>query len=383
VDDFDQLTLSLTRDLIARPSVSPEDGDCQKLLADHLTAMGFNVEALPFGDVANFWATRPGDQQAPILAFAGHTDVVPPGPSSEWHSNPFEPVETDGMLHGRGAADMKGSLAAMITGIQRFLSRHETYRGTIALLITSDEEADAVNGTVKVMQELARRGTTIDWCVVGEPSSSNRVGDVIRVGRRGSLNATLTVNGIQGHVAYPDDARNPIHDAMAALDSLTREVWDGGNAFFPPTSMQISNMHSGTGATNVIPGSLVASFNFRFSTESTDESLKHRTEQILDQHGLDYSIDWALSGQPFITVDGELIPAIQASLRQLLNVETELSTSGGTSDGRFIAPTGTQVAELGPCNATIHKVNECVKINDLMALSRVYTDIMERLLVVK
>ena len=379
--NLDQLTVSITEALIARASVSPEDAGCQKILADQLVSMCFSVEHLPFGNVSNLWAVSKGNTPAPILAFAGHTDVAPPGPLGEWHSDPFVPVSADGRLFGRGAADMKGSLAAMITGIRRFLEAHDTYDGTIALLITSDEEAEAVDGTVKVVQALTDRGIHLDWCIVGEPTANRDIGDVIRVGRRGSLNAKLTVNGLQGHVAYPDDAKNPVHLAMGALDELTRMVWDQGNELFPPTSMQISNINAGTGASNIIPGKLEVMFNFRFSTEASEESLKHRTEAILDHHDLDYDLIWSLSGQPFITRDGDLIPATQESLRAVLGIETELSTGGGTSDGRFIAPTGTQVVELGPCNETIHKINECVEIESLQKLSRVYSRIIEELLV--
>ncbi len=379
--DLDRLTISLAEQLIARPSVSPHDDGCQAIMTRHLEAMGFTVETMPHGEVSNFWAVRAGTSATPILAFAGHTDVVPPGPLHEWRTDPFEPVVADDVLIGRGAADMKGSLAAMITGIQRFLETHQTYRGTIALLITSDEEADAIDGTAKVIDQLNARGTHIDWCVVGEPSSTDRVGDVIRVGRRGSLYAELTVLGQQGHVAYPDDAENPIHLAMLALAALTDEVWDQGNEFFPPTSMQISNLNAGTGARNVIPGNLKALFSFRFGTASSEESLQRRTAQILDSFDLNYELSWSLSGQPFITTDGELIPAMQESLRSTLGIEPELSTSGGTSDGRFIAPLGTEVVELGPTNATIHKVNENVSTAQLLALSRVYADVLERLLV--
>ncbi|MDA0789700.1 MAG: succinyl-diaminopimelate desuccinylase [Proteobacteria bacterium] len=373
-------TLALTQELISRASVSPDDGGCQDLLTRRLSALGFDVEPMPFGDVTNFWAVRPGSSAGPILAFAGHTDVVPTGPINEWKTDPFTPVIEDGHIIGRGAADMKGSLAAMITGLERFLASHRQYAGALALLITSDEEADAINGTVKVMETLRSRGTHIDWCVVGEPSSSERLGDVIRVGRRGSLNASLTVTGQQGHVAYPNDAVNPIHVAAPAIAELTRTVWDNGSEYFPPTTMQISNMNAGTGATNIIPGTLTLAFNFRFSTESTQETLQSRTEAILDHHGLNYQIDWRLSGQPFITQGGRLIPAVQAALQQVANIDPELSTAGGTSDGRFIAPAGTEVVELGPCNATIHKVNERTRIEDLNILSRVYTDIMLRLL---
>jgi succinyl-diaminopimelate desuccinylase len=378
--DLDQLTLSITEELIRKRSVSPHDDGCQALLVDYLEDMGFTIEHMPFGNVTNFWATRTGTSPAPILTFAGHTDVVPSGPLQEWHSDPFEPVYVDGKLFGRGAADMKGALAAMITGIRRFLDSGKPYKGTIALLITSDEESDAINGTVKVVQALTKRGTNIDWCVVGEPTSTDNVGDVIKVGRRGSMNGTLRIIGKQGHVAYPDDAINPVHQSMAALAELAAETWDAGNEFFPATTMQISNINAGTGATNVIPGELTVNFNFRYSTESTDESLKTRTIDILNKHNLNFEIDWKTSGQPFITENGQLIPALRKTIKESLGIDTELSTSGGTSDGRFIAPTGTEVAELGVCNSTIHKVNECVVPDELKQLSRVYTRLLENLL---
>jgi succinyl-diaminopimelate desuccinylase len=378
--DLDQLTLSITEELIRKRSVSPDDDGCQALLVDYLEDMGFTIEHMPFGNVTNFWATRTGTSPAPILAFAGHTDVVPSGPLQEWHSDPFEPVYADGKLFGRGAADMKGALAAMITGIRRFLDSGKPYKGTIALLITSDEEADAINGTVKVVQALTKRGINIDWCVVGEPTSTDNVGDVIKVGRRGSMNGTLRIIGKQGHVAYPDDAINPVHQSMAALAELAAETWDAGNEFFPATTMQISNINAGTGATNVIPGELIVNFNFRYSTESTDESLKTRTIDILNKHNLNFEIDWKTSGQPFITENGQLIPALRKTIKESLGIDTELSTSGGTSDGRFIAPTGTEVAEFGVCNSTIHKVNECVVPDELKQLSRVYTRLLENLL---
>jgi succinyl-diaminopimelate desuccinylase len=305
---------------------------------------------------------------------------VPTGPVQSWHHEPFSGKVVDGVLHGRGAADMKGSLAAMLTATKSFLSETPEPEGSIGFLITSDEEDKAINGTRKVMELLQSRGTTIDWCLVGEPSSSAQLGDVIRTGRRGSLNAKLRINGIQGHVAYPTKAKNPIHNSMAALTELVAIRWDDGNEFFPPTTMQISNINAGTGVSNVIPGEMDLQFNFRFSTESTAKSLKSRTEKILKQHAIDYEIEWSLSGNPFLTEGGELIPAAQQSIRECCDIETELSTSGGTSDGRFIAPTGTQVVELGPKNATIHKLNECVEIEDLFALSRLYSNIMTRLL---
>ena len=379
MDNLDQETLDLAKALIARPSVSPRDEGCQVLMAEILSGLGFTIEWMPFGDVTNVWATH--GTGGPILAFAGHTDVVPPGPLTEWHTPPFEPVIKGDMLFGRGAADMKGSLAAMLTATKRFLAAHPHHDGTLAFLITSDEEAEATHGTRKVMEALEKRGTKIDWCVVGEPSSSKELGDVIRVGRRGSLNAALTVKGIQGHIAYPAEAKNPIHMAMPALAELVAKTWDKGNSRFPPTSMQISNIHGGTGANNVIPGSLELLFNFRFSTESTADGLKHGTEEILQAHGLDYDIKWSLSGNPFLTTGNQLIDAAKLSLQAIEGITPELSTSGGTSDGRFIAPTGTEVIELGPCNATIHKINECVSISHLIGLSKVFTSIMSELLV--
>ena len=378
---LDTETLDLAVQLIRAESISPLDAGCQKLMADYLVDLGFEIEHLRFEDVDNIWAVRKGtNPSSPLFAFAGHTDVVPTGPVQSWHHEPFSGKVVDGVLHGRGAADMKGSLAAMLTATKSFLSETPEPEGSIGFLITSDEEDKAINGTRKVMELLQSRGTTIDWCLVGEPSSSAQLGDVIRTGRRGSLNAKLRINGIQGHVAYPTKAKNPIHNSMAALTELVAIRWDDGNEFFPPTTMQISNINAGTGVSNVIPGEMDLQFNFRFSTESTAKSLKSRTEKILKQHAIDYEIDWSLSGNPFLTEGGELIPAAQQSIRECCDIETELSTSGGTSDGRFIAPTGTQVVELGPKNATIHKLNECVEIEDLFALSRLYSNIMTRLL---
>jgi succinyl-diaminopimelate desuccinylase len=371
-------TLELTKKLVSARSISPADAGCQSLIAEHLTRLGFEVEAMPFADVSNLWATH--GEGAPYFTFAGHTDVVPSGSLEDWSTDPFEPTVIDGQLYGRGAADMKGSIAAMLTATKNFLSEHPDHKGTLAFLITSDEEADAINGTRRVVETLAERGIQLDWCLIGEPSSDQVLGDVVRTGRRGSLHAKIVFKGIQGHVAYPDDAKNPIHAALPALTDLTHEVWDAGNEFFPPTSMQISNLHSGTGVTNVIPGSMELLLNFRFSTELDEPMIKARTETILDKHDIEYEILWTLSGVPFLTVGGELIPAVEASLSANLNIKTLLSTSGGTSDGRFIAPTGTQVVELGPRNATIHKVNECVDIDDLDKLAIVYQDIVARLL---
>jgi len=371
-------TLQLAIDLIAQPSVTPDDCDCQNLMIERLEAIGFKAEKLRFGEVDNFWARRGND--GPVLAFAGHTDVVPTGPIERWEHHPFEPRIEDGMLCGRGAADMKGSLAAMVTACERFVAAHPDHRGSIAFLITSDEEGPAVNGTIKVVEHLEARNEKITWCIVGEPSSTNAVGDVVKNGRRGSLGAKLKVKGIQGHVAYPHLARNPIHQVAPALAALAGEHWDNGNEFFPPTSFQISNINSGIGATNVIPGEVDVMFNFRFSTENTAESLKEKTHRILDSFGLEYDIDWTLFGQPFLTGRGDLVDATVAAIRDAAGVETELSTSGGTSDGRFIAPTGAQVVELGPVNATIHKLNERIKADDLDVLSSIYESILKNLL---
>ena len=368
----------LTADMIARRSVSPEDAGCQQLMADYLSNLGFSIEHMPFGDVHNLWATH-GDG-APYFVFAGHTDVVPSGPESEWQSPPFVPTEVDGLLFGRGAADMKGSLASMLVATKNyFAAGGDKHKGTIAFLITSDEEADAFDGTKKVMAELQSRGLNLDWCLIGEPSSGESLGDVVRTGRRGSLHGKLTVKGIQGHVAYPHKAANPIHLFAPAMADLTKEVWDEGNEFFPPTSMQISNIHGGTGVNNVIPGSLEVVFNFRYSTESTQESLSQRVKAILNNHDFDYDLDWQLSGEPFLTVGGELIPAVQKAIHKHTGLDTELSTSGGTSDGRFIAPYGTQVVELGPINATIHKVNEQVSLADLDTLRTIYESVLHEL----
>lgn len=371
-------TLQLTMDLIRRRSVTPEDADCQNIMIQRLQAIGFQVEHLRFGDVDNFWAVR--GQKGPILAFAGHTDVVPSGPEQRWNTPPFEPILRDGMLYGRGAADMKGSLAAMVTACERFVAEYPNHSGRIAFLITSDEEGIAINGTVKVVEWLESRNEKITWCIVGEPSSTNVVGDVIKNGRRGSLGGELVVKGKQGHVAYPHLARNPIHLVAPVLAELAAEEWDRGNAFFPATSFQISNFNSGTGATNVIPGEAHIVFNFRFSTELTEEDLRRRTEAILDKHGLEYELTWKLSGHPFLTSSGALVAAAQKAIRAVTGRETELSTSGGTSDGRFIALTGAQVVELGPVNATIHQVDECVKAEDLDLLSSMYEHIMRELL---
>ncbi len=371
-------TLDLCCELLRRPSVTPLDCGCQELMMERLQAIGFDCTPLPFGEVSNFWAQR--GSAGPILVFAGHTDVVPTGPEEQWHSPPFEPTLKGDTLYGRGTADMKASLAAMVIACEEFVASNPGHHGRIGFLITSDEEGPAVDGTVRVMEWLQEQGQQIDWCLVGEPSSTASLGDVIKNGRRGSLNAKLTIRGVQGHIAYPHLADNPIHRAAPALTALTEEVWDQGNSFFPPTSMQISNINGGTGATNVIPGELEVVFNFRFSTELTDMDLRQRTEAILDAHGLDYAIKWSLSGQPFLTPSGELVDAAVDSIRAETGLDTELSTSGGTSDGRFIAPSGAQVVELGPINATIHKLNEEVHAPDLPRLTAIYRGILERLL---
>lgn len=372
-------TLELARDLISRPSVTPEDAGCQELMISRLETLGFKIERLPFEEVTNFWARR-GDS-GPVFCFAGHTDVVPSGPEDKWQHPPFEPVLEEGYLCGRGAADMKGSLAAFVTAVERFIEHHPDHQGSIALLITSDEEGPFVNGTTRVIDHLEARNEKIDWCIVGEPSSTEKVGDIIKNGRRGSLSGTLKVRGIQGHVAYPHLVRNPIHEAAPALAELAATVWDEGNDFFPPTSFQISNINAGTGATNVVPGEVDVAFNFRFSTEVTADELKVRVRDILDKHGLEWDIDWILSGNPFLTAAGDLVDASREAIKTILGYDTELSTSGGTSDGRFIAPTGAQVVELGPCNATIHKINERVRASDLDDLSALYENILARLLV--
>ncbi len=371
-------TLKLAIDLISRTSVTPDDAGCQPLMMKRLDAIGFNTEPLRFGEVDNFWARR--GTEGPLFVFAGHTDVVPPGPLEQWDSHPFKPELRDGFLHGRGAADMKGSVAAFVTACERFIANHPDHKGSIGYLITSDEEGPATGGTVKVIEHLENRNEKIDWCLVGEPSSTDKVGDVIKNGRRGSLGCTLTVKGTQGHVAYPHLADNPIHRITPALTELCAQAWDQGNDYFPPTTFQISNIHAGTGATNVIPGEVEVVFNFRFSTEVTPEQLQQRVEHIFNQHQLNFTTEWNLSGMPFLTPKGELVTAISDAIKETTGYAPALSTSGGTSDGRFIAPTGAQVVELGPLNATIHKINECVKVADLDALSDIYERILENLL---
>ena len=372
-------TLALACELINRPSVTPLDEGCQQLMGQRLAACGFIVEPMHIEEVENFWAIR--GSEGPVLCFAGHTDVVPTGPLQAWRNPPFAArIDEQGMLHGRGAADMKGSLASMIIAVERFTADYPDHKGQIAFLITSDEEGPAQHGTKAVVERLRERGQRLDWCIVGEPSSTTLVGDVVKNGRRGSLGGTLSVRGQQGHVAYPHLARNPIHLAAPALAELAAEHWDDGNAFFPPTSFQISNLNAGTGATNVIPGTLEAVFNFRFSTESTVEQLQQRTAAILDRHGLDWSIDWALSGLPFLTEPGALLDGVARAIRSVTGRETTPSTSGGTSDGRFIATLGTQVVELGPVNATIHQVDEHILASDLDLLTEIYYQTLMNLL---
>ncbi len=371
-------TLVLAQTLIACRSFTPSDAGCQEILIDRLEKHGFQIERMRFGDVDNLWARR--GNTAPVLCFAGHTDVVPTGPLEQWDSDPFTPTIRDNRLYGRGAADMKSSLAAFITAIEAFLAQHANHRGSIALLITSDEEGVAVNGTVKVVETLKVRGELLDYCIVGEPTCSNKLGDTIKNGRRGSLSGSLTIQGLQGHIAYPHLAKNPIHLAAPAIAELARTEWDQGNEYFPPTTWHISNINAGTGATNVIPGTLNLLFNFRFSTASTVDSLKTRVHEILDRHGFDYELQWELSGKPFLTPKGELADAMQDAIVKVTALEPQLSTSGGTSDGRFIADFCPQVIEFGPRNATIHQLNEYVEVDDLEQLSNIYQLTMEKLL---
>ena len=371
-------TVQLASDLIARHSVTPDDAGCQALLIERLAAIGFECETMVFDDVTNLWARH--GQDGPVLAFAGHTDVVPPGPLEKWHSDPFVPEIRDGVLYGRGAADMKSSIAAMVTACEAFIAQHPDHFGSIALLITSDEEGVAVNGTVKVVEALEARGEKITWALIGEPSSHEHVGDVCKNGRRGSIGARLVIHGVQGHVPYPHKVDNPIHRAMPALHDLARHEWDQGNRFFPPTSLQISNINSGTGAHNVVPGHAEVLFNLRYSTEIDANQIIETTRVILDKHELDYDIDWKISGYPFLTAEGELLQAARQAIKQHTGIDTDLQTTGGTSDGRFIAPTGAQVLELGPVNDSIHKVNEHVDTGELDALSDIYQSILVTLL---
>lgn len=371
-------TLDLSLQLLRQPSVTPVDHNCQNIMAERLANAGFNIEPMRFGDVDNLWARRGTTE--PVFCFAGHTDVVPTGNLDDWKTQPFQPEIKDGKLYGRGSADMKTALAAMVVATERFVAKHPDHKGSIAYLITSDEEGPAINGTVKVIETLEARQEKLKWCLVGEPSSTHRLGDIVKNGRRGSLNAVLTIQGKQGHVAYPHLANNPIHQASAAINELCTTVWDHGNEYFPATSFQISNIHAGTGATNVIPGTLKVTFNFRYCTEVTAEQLQARVIEILNKHGLTFDIQWTLSGLPFLTPVGELVQATQHAIRHVCGIETELSTSGGTSDGRFIAPTGAQVLELGVLNATIHQVNEHVNVDDLEPLAHIYEEILVQLL---
>jgi succinyl-diaminopimelate desuccinylase len=371
-------TIDLTQELMSRASVTPADEGCQKVMASRLEQAGFRIERLRYGNVDNLWAVR--GTAGPVLCFAGHTDVVPTGPLEEWRSDPFKPLVRDGMLYGRGAADMKSGLAAMVTATEAFVAECPGHQGSIAFLITSDEEGPSVDGTKRVVEELIARGQPIDWCVVGEPSSEKATGDMIKIGRRGSLSGRLTVHGIQGHIAYPQFAENPVHTLAPALAELTSHVWDQGNDYFQPTSFQISNLNAGTGAPNVIPGELKARFNLRYSPVQTLDGLKRTVEGILQRHKVRFTLEWYLSGEPFYTQPGPLSDAVGAAVQAVTGRSPELSTSGGTSDGRFIAPMGAQVVELGVPNPTIHKVNECVRLEDVDALHAIYLEMLRRLL---
>jgi succinyl-diaminopimelate desuccinylase len=368
----------LACELIARRSVTPVDGGCLELVSQRLAPLGFDVERMDREGVSNLWTRRGG--AGPILCFAGHTDVVPPGPLDQWSSDPFQPEVRDGFLYGRGAADMKTSIAAFVTAVERFLAARPDHAGAIALLLTSDEEGRAVDGTVRVVEALKARGDTLDYCIVGEPTSTERLADTIKNGRRGSLSGKLIVKGVQGHIAYPHLVQNPVHKVAPALAELATTVWDAGNAYFPPTSWQVSNFHAGTGADNVVPGAAEILFNFRFSTASTPDGLKARVQEILDRHGVEYALDWTLSGRPYLTPRGKLVEVVAQAIREVVGIETELSTSGGTSDGRFIADICPEVIELGPLNATIHKIDECVAVADIEPLSRIYERTLDLLL---
>jgi len=372
-------TLILLEDLVRRESITPKDAGCQDVLVERLNKLGFKEERLDFDDTQNIWLRR--GEEKPLLTFLGHTDVVPPGPLDRWDSPPFEPTIRDGKLYGRGTADMKGGVACFVTALERFIVNHPDHKGSIAMMMTSDEEGIATNGVVKVVEVLEKRNEKIDWCLVGEPSSDKKLGDVIRVGRRGSLCAKLTVHGIQGHVAYPEIAENPIHSFAPALKALTEEVWDNGNEFFPPTSLQVSNINSGTGAENIIPGSAEIQFNLRFCTELDEQTIKQRTAAIFDQFDFKYNLQWRLSGNPFLTEGGALIDAAHVAIKKVTGFETLDDTGGGTSDGRFIAPTGAEVIELGPLNESIHKINENVRVEDLEILSDIYENMLIELLV--
>jgi len=371
-------SVQLARELIARPSITPEDGGCQELLAERLSRIGFSIEPMRWGAVTNLWARRGG--ASPLVCFVGHTDVVPTGPLDQWHSNPFVPTERDGRLYGRGAADMKTSIAAFVVAVEHFVAKHPSHRGSVALLITSDEEGPAVNGTAKVVELLKARGERIDYCLVGEPTSVSRLGDMIKNGRRGSLSGALRVRGVQGHVAYPHLAKNPIHLLAPALAELAATEWDQGNEHFPPTTWQVSNIHAGTGAANVIPGEAEVLFNFRFSTASTPEGLERRVRATLDRHRLDYEIEWSLSGMPYLTPSGKLTGAMSETIREVTGITPEISTTGGTSDGRFIAELCPEVVEFGPVNESIHKLNEHVAIDAIEPLREIYLRTLLRLL---
>ncbi|MFC1236124.1 succinyl-diaminopimelate desuccinylase [Vibrio sp. F74] len=374
----DSPVLALAKDLISRQSVTPEDAGCQVVMIDRLKALGFNIEVMVFNDTTNFWARR--GTEAPLFAFAGHTDVVPSGPLEQWHTPPFEPTIIDDHLHGRGAADMKGSLACMIVAVERFIAQHPDHKGSIGFLITSDEEGPFINGTVKVIETLMARNENIDMCIVGEPSSTHFTGDIVKNGRRGSITGDIKIKGIQGHVAYPHLANNPIHQALPALSELVTTKWDDGNAYFPPTSLQIPNLYAGTGASNVIPGEFNVQFNMRFSTELNNDEIKRRIHSTLDSYGLDYDVNWTLNGDPFLTDHGALLEAVVEAVEEINHTKPQLLTTGGTSDGRFIARMNCQVIELGPVNATIHKVNECVNIADLEKLTDMYEKTLQKLL---
>ena len=377
--EYGRAAIELCEALIGRASVTPDDAGCQSLMTQRLEAAGFTCEAMPSGDVDNFWAIRGGD--GPTLVFAGHTDVVPTGDLDLWHSDPFVPTVRDGLLYGRGAADMKASLAAMVVAVEAFVAEHPTHGGRIGFLITSDEEGPATEGTVHVLKQLRERGESIDWCVVGEPSSREQLGDTIKNGRRGSLNATITVHGKQGHVAYPQLADNPIHRALGALDGIANIEWDRGNAWFDPSSLQLTKLQAGTGASNVIPNDLTATLNIRFSPEISEVEIRRRCEQVLRDHKVPCDIEWQLSGEPFITEPGALVSAVNDSIEEVTGSAPELSTSGGTSDGRFIAPMmGCQLVELGPVNVSIHQINEHVRLDDIPRLTKIYHGILTRLL---
>ncbi|WP_191116252.1 succinyl-diaminopimelate desuccinylase [Vibrio alginolyticus] len=374
----DSPVLALAKDLISRQSVTPEDAGCQDLMIERLKALGFEIEVMVFEDTTNFWARR--GSEAPLFAFAGHTDVVPAGKLEHWNTHPFEPTIIDGYLHGRGAADMKGSLAAMVVAVERFIAENPDHKGSIGFLITSDEAGPFINGTVRVVETLMERGENIDMCIVGEPSSTDVVGDVVKNGRRGSITGDLTVKGTQGHVAYPHLASNPVHESLLAIHELATTEWDKGNDYFPPTSFQIPNVSAGTGASNVIPGEFHVQFNLRFSTELNNDAIVQRVTETLDKHELDYDLKWTFNGDPFLTDTGALLDAVVAAVAEVNDTKPALLTTGGTSDGRFIARMGGQVVELGPVNATIHKVNECVKVDDLEKLTDMYENTLKHLL---